>query len=847
MKRKQPVPFELWAFTLIEVLVSIVVLSLLGGAGYVAVSESRNAARESKLNSDVAALNAAIPLYESSGGSLEGITDPEVVIEKLQTVATEDSATAIIGATRSFIDRRLAPVSQSEADATAGRLRAIWDSDARRFILANEGAGGIGEFRIDEARGAADPATEARETALQFAKTDTWVWDYEDTDPASGSPGGVTPGLSGSPALTGADPAETDILAVPGFHPAGGTSALVDFDLNVTLSNPNPPGTSQIFFSVDEGTYALYRGETLVAAPGSQINAFAATIDPDRWANSEPRQEEYDPIPVRPLVAVSVPFNQATYALMGGEITGLVTQTPPPATLTITNLAEIPERFQSSGYFQVYFTMDGSDPITSETALEGPSFSNGFNPVSVPLSLEAWPAGNEVLLIRAGARARSPFFLDSTPAQGQIAKVRTQITPAPSISPSSGALPPDTDVEILLALGQPYPANSRIFYTLNGNDPGNNGTGNPQVGNLYTSPVSTGGVMPAIIQARIYGPSGYESWFDPSGLSTATYSGPFFGEGAFVGSAQLYSTFVGNLIYAPPRAGQNMQNIQFYGNSRIANGNLYLPGTPKIYRDWVGATQEWLPNVTRDNQFANYIAGRHFLPSGEEVIPATVPPYPRVVDEGQVLVPTNYYLVMYSGAKIDGKIFRQNDIPPFPTISQPPPKDNNNTMDYGSYRLPPNPLSSTNFANVTLNSGLVQARLLPGNYGLLTANNGTAFVVGDPLNPDVVQVYNIEELRLNSASDLIVVGKAIINLTKRVEINNGSVIGNPSNPGWLQMNFFSGDFAANSGSSAYTQIVAPNSSVYLNNGSIFVGSVTANYMQITSQSVVFSLPPIIEQ
>jgi hypothetical protein len=248
--------------------------------------------------------------------------------------------------------------------------------------------------------------------------------------------------------------------------------------------------------------------------------------------------------------------------------------------------------------------------------------------------------------------------------------------------------------------------------------------------------------------------------------------------------------------------------------------------------------------------FSAQVQGRQFLADGTEIVPATIPPSPRVVDLGEKLTPTNYKVILHSGTRIEGKIFRQSDTPTLPSVAAPPPKDNNRSIDYGTYRPAPNPVYSTNYANITLNSG-TPVRLAPGNFGNLAANNGTAFILGDPLNPDVEQIYNIEQLTLNSGSDIIIVGKTTINLSKGMAINNGSVVGNAAKADLLTLNFYSpspsqpANFAANSGSTFYGRIVAPDSRVDLNNGSVFSGAVSAKYLQITSASVAFTLPPVI--
>ena len=62
------------------------------------------------------------------------------------------------------------------------------------------------------------------------------------------------------------------------------------------------------------------------------------------------------------------------------------------------------------------------------------------------------------------------------------------------------------------------PVGARVFYTLDGTDPGDDGTGNPIVGTEYTGPftVKGQGTANVPVHARVYGPSGFEHWFDTS-------------------------------------------------------------------------------------------------------------------------------------------------------------------------------------------------------------------------------------------------------------------------------------------------------------------------------------------
>ncbi|MEO6847871.1 MAG: hypothetical protein ABI443_09890, partial [Chthoniobacterales bacterium] len=175
----------------------------------------------------------------------------------------------------------------------------------------------------------------------------------------------------------------------------------------------------------------------------------------------------------------------------------------------------------------------------------------------------------------------------------------------------------------------------------------------------------------------------------------------------------------------------------------------------------------------------------------------------------------------------------------------PPSPDSSGSTSLNSH--PTTAISASQYSSVTLNSSAVgDVSLNAGHYGNLIANNGTSFVLGDPNNPDVTQVYSFQSLTLNSGASLKIVGKVIITISGSINLSNGSILGASAHPDWLQMQFSSGNFTANSGSTMYGQLVDPTGSVTFNAGSVFTGSVTAQSLTINSNGVVFDLPPVIQ-
>lgn len=809
------------AFTLVEVLMVVGVLAIIGGIAIVTVADSRESTRVSKLESDVATINAAIQVHAVNGGALPEEATPQQILEELKKSASAATAPTIAGLRGSMVDLRLKAESQTEGEAATSQPRAIWNGE--RFVVVSEGGAGVKNFVFDDVLAKIDRAPATR-TATVKTGTGDWVWDYADVDPVAQTNSIAGPNAGTNPDGTPLDSTPARLLLEPIFEPGESQQPLSQFDpeLQVTLLNPNDAGTSQIYVG-----NALYTGP-FWTGPGVSISAQAKTSDPDHWITSMVATKSYQAIPVSLSVAVNAPAS-LTYAQAGGAMTDGSTATPPSATFSIAAADAVPSRYMNSGNFGVTYSLNGV--VGEETG----EFSGGYVSPAIPLGVGHWGPNTSSLSITAQVVSKNSIFVAGDPTTRSVGIAVTELPPA-SIDPPSGVKASDLPVDIAVESDEALPVGYRIFYTLDGTDPGNI-SGNPSNGFLYTGQFNSGAGINGVVQvrARVYGPSGYGQWFTPGPLASTTYYSITLANGALVGSATLNGTFVGSLVYASPSSG-NMGNITFNANAKILKGNLYLPGTPTV-RLSNGTT--W--STATDAAFSSSILGWEFDAAGERTVQTT----PRVINENGNPEPSNYSVQFNNTALLEGKIIRRHDAPAFPTIDPPPPSDSNGSLSLNN--PPSGPISASQYANVNINTSAVgDVRLNSGNYGNLNANNGTAFVLGDPDNPEVTQYYSFKSLNLNSSSDLKIVGKVIITLSGSININNGSVLGNPDHPDWMQLQFSSGNLDANSGSAIYGQIVIPTGGVSFNAGSIFQGSVTANNLTINSNSVVFNLPPVVQ-
>lgn len=813
------------AVTLIEVLIALGVVAVLGGGAYVTVANSRVSADEAKLQQDVRVINSAIDAYLSSGGDLDGATTPQDVLARLKTRADSTSAPRILGLTGSFLDSRTGALMQTSEEAGSAALRAYYTTvPSPRFITATTGGAGVKAFVFDEAAGAANPTGEGRSRILDQATQSGWVWDF--TNRPVAPPGEAQVPVAEEIANPVANPGIPAIqLDPPIFTPAAGVYPLTRYPILLTLDNPNPPRSSRIYYSLNSDPYVLFNTPFSIG-PNITITAFCISLDPSRYKTSAAATAVYGVTPLQLAISISAPTS-LTYAEAGGAMLGQPLQTPTPATISLG--VTVPTDYLSSAGFQIRYTTDGSDPLTSTNPGIGPPFSGSFESPSINLSLSNW--GNRSNLpIRAVAVALNTNYFISSPVVTRSVAANRQTLAAPFVSPSNQVV----TFSVTVTMSNPATGPStgmQIRYTTNNTAP------NLTNGLLYSSPfsLSSFGVNENRPVRAVTVPSGMlTNWYNVSPETARTYTGPAFigsgiPSGALVGSAELNSAFNGSVTVA---YRTNMSSIT-YNQNAVINGSLYVPGTPRVAQNSPFIPQ-WFP--TNDSSFANRIYG---IVQGQG-------PSPRVVDLTGPATPTNYVITFNNNSYITGKIFRRIErytLTPL-NVAQFPVKTSSASLTLNGPVAAP--LSATNVANVILNTTSVgSVPLLPGTYGNMTANNDSKFVLGNAASPDTPVTYNFDSLQLNSSADLVIVGRVILNVRNGFAINNGSVLGNSANPDWLQINVWNGNVAANSGSSIFGRLYVPGNRVDLNNGSVLTGSVSANALQINSSATVFSLSPAI--
>ncbi len=414
--------------SLLETLIVVFALSLLGGMAAVYFGQIRSVSSQTKLESDVAAVNASIRVYLANGGSFAGVTSPQAILDKMKTRRAD--AESYAGFRGAMVDPRLAAVLQTPEDASSSTPRATWNPGQNRFEVRGEGEGGVARFELRSELGRVDYGTEVRENSTVAYNTGNgWIWSYDDQAPAL--PGGPSQVLT-TPAAAPSQPAAKahgPRLETPVSNPAGGTYDFLDFPREVTLVNPNEPSVSVVYYATTWSANGIdwqrYQGEPIALAPGTRLRTYAASttsaILDSFTGGGDFMRRAYDL--VSPVIQTSAP----TMSLEDGS--------PIQVTVTNGNPAEVPQRLE--------YAINGGE----------------WTPYSGTIDVEpgAYPPGFEIAARVAGG---GEGVNDSETVRATVPIVLRRPLIQLSDDTFSAAVP-----EITVAMTNPNPAgSSRILY-----------------------------------------------------------------------------------------------------------------------------------------------------------------------------------------------------------------------------------------------------------------------------------------------------------------------------------------------------------------------------------------------
>jgi prepilin-type N-terminal cleavage/methylation domain-containing protein len=330
-------------FSLIEVLLTVVLISILSTVAYMMMSQSKMAVVDTKLKTDVVRLNQIISLYVADGGSLSGLTTAQEVLNKLKTVRTNADAKRQVGAlTGRGVDIRLTARPQNSVEMASTSPRAVWNPTTLRFdIDSTPGASGVADFVLDDDLLAVNYPTETRtRTTMLYNDVNGWVWSagnynaaaflnpvnatlslqnnlFDPTipPPTTTTSGGTTSGTTTSGTTTsgtttsgtttsgtttsgtttsgtttsGSTTGSTSptTLPTPAISPSGGTFTVATFPSSISLNSGGSPGgsSSALKYRINSGSWIAYTGAFSING-GDKVEAKNFTLNATLYNDS---------------------------------------------------------------------------------------------------------------------------------------------------------------------------------------------------------------------------------------------------------------------------------------------------------------------------------------------------------------------------------------------------------------------------------------------------------------------------------------------------------------------------------------------------------------------------------
>ncbi|MDB6070126.1 MAG: hypothetical protein JWL81_1297 [Verrucomicrobiales bacterium] len=281
-------------FSLLEILMVLAAISCVVAMGMIHLMDGEKSVKSVKLAQDVKSLNNAVRTYYLSGGKLSAANTADAVIAKLKSVSAASQRNTIAGLRGTMVDVRLRGVASAED----GTERAVWDQATMTFGIANSGSG-IKEFVLDVAAVPAVPVEETRGQVLAMDNADKWIWSYNDNAAATTAPRLPATAIA-TPVTTSTAAANITVLQAPAFSKPGALYAYNDFnpDMKVSLVDPNPPNSAQIYYSISNGAWIPWNGTPLSIprALTTEVRTYSAPLDPDRFEESALNSAAYETI-----------------------------------------------------------------------------------------------------------------------------------------------------------------------------------------------------------------------------------------------------------------------------------------------------------------------------------------------------------------------------------------------------------------------------------------------------------------------------------------------------------------------------------------------------------------------
>jgi RHS repeat-associated protein len=231
------------------------------------------------------------------------------------------------------------------------------------------------------------------------------------------------------------------------------------------------------------------------------------------------------------------------------------------------------------------------------------------------------------------------------------------------------------------------------------------------------------------------------------------------------------------------------------------------------------------------------ITGDLFVPGTPTVKLNGSPNYGGTINGTGSTQPTGYLVTLNGGATL-GRLVKRTDPITLDAVAAPPAAQGTRNVSINSAGQSPGDFATLRDLTLNANAGLVSVP--PGTYRNFTGNGGSfVFGIAGSTQPTV---YNLNQLTLNSGSDLRVVGPIVLTMGSSVT-GNGGTFGSAANPTWLTLKLATTILTLNSNSSLYGIVRVPNGTVTLNSG-ILQGSLQCDRLTINANSQLIGLASV---
>jgi hypothetical protein len=243
-----------------------------------------------------------------------------------------------------------------------------------------------------------------------------------------------------------------------------------------------------------------------------------------------------------------------------------------------------------------------------------------------------------------------------------------------------------------------------------------------------------------------------------------------------------------------------------------------------------------LQTLTTENATLNgsaWIVGDLLTPGTPQVRLNGSPAFGGTLVGPGAATPSGYTITLNGGAALRHLVQRIDPLT-LPVVAAPPEPAGTRSVSLNSAGQDAGDFAT--LRNLTVNSNVGLIAVPPGTYGNFTANGGSGFVLGIA-GATQPSVYNLQNLSLNSSSQIQIAGPVILTLNNGFSINSNVTFS--SHPvAWFTVLLASGGLTLNGADTLTANVVAPAGTVTLNGNATLRGTVKADRLIVNGNALL---------